>query len=57
MKTKKIKKLAEKKLKKANKWLEKNKNYDFGYLDGTYESVKDTKEICEMILEIEKMKH
>lgn len=54
MKTKKIKKLAEKKLKKANKWLEKHQDYDIGHIDGTYESVKGTKEICEMILRLEK---
>lgn len=54
MNHKKIIKLAEKKLKKSNKWLKKFGDYDIGHLDGTYEQVKKTQEICEMILAFEK---
>jgi hypothetical protein len=56
MKNKKVVKLAEKKLKKTNKWLKKFSNVDMGHMDGTYEQVNNTKEICEMILKYEKSK-
>lgn len=55
MKNRKIKKtdvikLAEKKLKKSNKWLKEFKDYDVAHQDGTYKSVKKTKKFCEKIL-------
>jgi hypothetical protein len=55
-KSKKTIKLAEKKLKKANKWLQKFDGYDMGHMDGTFNQVQKTKELCEMILEVEEMK-
>jgi len=54
MKNKKVVKLAEKKLKKANKWLKEFNDYDIGHLDGTYEDIKNTKKVCEKILKFEK---
>jgi hypothetical protein len=55
-KSKKTIKIAEKKLKKANKWLQKFDGYDMGHMDGTYNQVQKTKKLCEMILEVEEMK-
>jgi hypothetical protein len=56
MKSNKTIKLAEKKLKKANKWLKKFGDTDMGHMDGTFEQVQNTKKLCEMILEVEEMK-
>lgn len=55
MKNKKVRKLAEKKLKKINKWFKKcGDDVDMLYLDGTYDNMNRTKELCEMILNLDK---
>ena len=51
---KKIVKLAEKKLKMANKWLDKFEDYDVGHMDGTLEGVKSVRKVCKKILKHEK---
>ena len=53
MKRKKIIKLAEKKLKKANKWIKEFKDYEYAHLEGTLEEVKRVRKICKLIIKHE----